>query len=632
MSTQDIAWRRQAGSLLHNADDRWSSASPASRTRIQVAVLLAATVIAFHYSLSTLMQNLGLDTPLAYVGLVPAIALALAAALRHPRPNEPPIHDRQLDFIVGLPLVIGSVVAAAVVPEHIGDLYWVWRLDLLILPFFVAGAIALLFGTRTLWRQKLTIAYLLLSWPFPYTEVLINVLNGFTSTTIGATKLALHVIKVARPVPGGDGSLFVVTHHATNFELSVVSACSGVNGVVGFMLVGLAFAAIVQGPRLRKTLWLIGGMSLLWATNVIRLLIVFWAGKQYGENFAINVLHPIIGLIIFSVGVLVMAMVAPKVGLSIGGSPSPRPAPTGGPTISRITPALAILAVAAVVLGVLNADLRQYDLVAGAAGDAKLASFTQFPAAPSGWTANFETLYTWAKPYFGANSTWYRFIYDQTTAAATLGSNVPVTADVINTTNLSSFSAFGVPACYQFHGYTLRDQSDVTFAGGIRGQALSYTTSHHGDWSLVYWIMPVKSSGATHYERIILYLQDSQNTIVRFPKVAGLASQVRGSLNTTNPSDAALLSQREFLVDFARNVIVAQQKVQPGSQLPGLQLDVANMSSDQSSYLSSQSRTASQDGTIATGPARTLQQDRDRAKSLGYKLNVRPSSARPPAK
>ena len=56
--------------------DLWSGASPRTRTSIQLATLVVVVGTAYNYSLTTLLQSAGQDTPLAYVSLVPAIALA----------------------------------------------------------------------------------------------------------------------------------------------------------------------------------------------------------------------------------------------------------------------------------------------------------------------------------------------------------------------------------------------------------------------------------------------------------------------------------------------------------------------------------------------------------------------------
>ncbi|HET9692732.1 MAG TPA: exosortase/archaeosortase family protein [Acidimicrobiales bacterium] len=552
----------------------WETTSAANRARVQLATFLVLVVVAFHYSLRTLIGNLDLSTPLAYVGLVPVIALGLGAARSRPRPGELAVHDRQLDYIVGLPLIAAAVTIDLVLPRHLAAMFWVWRMDLFSLPFFAAGSVALIFGTRAMLRQKFTLAYLLLAWPLPYTLVLLQVLNGFTSVTLDTLHHLLRVLPVATALPSSDGSLFQVVHAGTPFPLSVVSACSGVDSVVGFLLVGSAFAALVAGPRLRKTLWLASGMALLWALNIGRIVFIFWAGRTWGEHVAISILHPFIGLVTFSLGVVAMMLVMPLLGLSIdlGERPAAPAADAAGLPVRHLLPATALLLVVSVVLGTADTALRSYDLVADSTGEAKLASYSADPAAPAGWQANYETAYTWATPYFGEDSTWLRYLYTRSGQAGDLNASLPVTADVIDTTNLSSFSAYGVQACYNFHGYTMRDVATVHLTGRIQGQALSYATGTDGTWTIVYWIMPVKpaatakAGGGTHYERVILYLQDTPATKVSYTGTdPALISNLSGSLGGGTPEDRRLLADRAFLVRFADEVITNQAKVQAGA-------------------------------------------------------------------
>ncbi len=53
-------------------------------------------------------------------------------------------------------------------PMSLSAMFWVWRIDLLTLPVFVAGAVAIIFGVRVLWRQKLAVCYLSSVGHIPY--------------------------------------------------------------------------------------------------------------------------------------------------------------------------------------------------------------------------------------------------------------------------------------------------------------------------------------------------------------------------------------------------------------------------------------------------------------------------------
>ena len=526
----------------------WSDAQPRTRTAVQMGALLAVTIIAYSYSLITLLQLADLNSPLAYVSLVPIVALILAGVNSRPSQPEPAIHDRQTDYIVGLPLMVGALCANMFLPSKLSAMFWVWRIDLLTLPFFVAGAVAVIFGVRVLWRQKVAVAFLLLAWPYPYTSVLLGVLNAFTTATLFAITKILHVIHVATPIGSSDNAVFTIVHNGRSFQLSVISACSGVNSVVGFLLIGAAFAAIIRGPWTRKLLWLAGGMLLLWVFNLARLTLVFWAGKEYGEHFAIGVLHPYIGLVLFVLGIAIMIVCIRPMGLRIGNQESPGRAAFGAAAASeapgqgkkqrmavpRVYLAVVLVLVLGVIVGFSDVGLQTYNLVADVSGAPKVVSFIDNPVTPVGWTSRYESTFNWAAPLFGEDSIWNRYeLYPA--FGGDLQAKTDVVADVIDTPDLQTFAAFGIEQCYQFHGYSLANVTNVGLPGGITGQAMAYTSQQYGSWSIVYWILPVKNAGRTFYERVVLYVQNQHGIVAEATRgqQAAITNQagVRGSNN-----------------------------------------------------------------------------------------------------
>jgi len=548
----------------------WVVALPKTRTSVQMAALLGVVVIAYSYSLTTLFQLADLNTPLAYVSLVPLISLLLAAFNRHPKRPEPSIHDRQTDYIVGVPLMVAALLVNRLLPSKLSAMFWVWRIDLLTLPFFVAGAVAVIFGVRVLWRQKVAVGFLLLAWPYPYTTVLLSVLNAFTSATLFGMARIVKFTHIATLDGSLSGGVFSVVHDGHPFSLSVVSACSGVSSVVGFLLVGTAFAATVRGPLFRKILWLAGGMVLLWAINLGRITLIFWAGRQAGEHFAIDILHPFIGLVTFSIGVALMILCIKPMGLRLDvglDRPSPELAGNAAPAsqksrhavaVPKVYLALSIVLALATLVGFSNIELQSYNLVANVAGESKLVSYVDDPVTPAGWSSRYETTFSWAEPLFGDGSIWNRYELVPSTGGD-LHANTEVVADVIDTPELETFSAYGVEQCYQFHGYALANVAQVALGGGITGQTLAYTSQQYGSWSIVYWIVPVQHGTSTVYERVVLYVQNQHGIIA--PATESEQSGIKtiaGPLGANNAQEEVLLRNRDFLVAYARELIRVQ--------------------------------------------------------------------------
>src|ERR1700683_740771 len=108
MQTANLIFRRPLRGWREQSRAWWVGLDATSRTAVQLSLVLGGTLVAYPYSLLTLVEQLDVQSPLAYVGLVPLFALALAGAYVTPKPNEPDIYDRQLDYIVGAQLFLGA--------------------------------------------------------------------------------------------------------------------------------------------------------------------------------------------------------------------------------------------------------------------------------------------------------------------------------------------------------------------------------------------------------------------------------------------------------------------------------------------------------------------------------------------
>lgn len=568
--------------------DPWRARRPADTLGLRLLLGAGAVLAAYHYSLLTLVRDVGLDTPLAYLGLVPLVALGIAVVLSSRPRTGPEIHDRQLDLILGLPLVLGTVVVLHVVPQQLSAQFWTARLDLLTLPVFVTGVCILLVGLRTTWHYHLPIAFLFLAWPLPYTILIDRTLQLTTDTTIVAVRTLLHVVPAAVPA-GGDGSLFRVLHDGTggSFTVSIASACAGVNSLVGFALVGSAFLAVVGIKRgrhappagrgvARKALWLALGLLLVWCLNVARLMIVLCVGKVWGKAVAIDGLHPVIGLLTFTGAVLLALLVLPLFKLQTGtpyvarasarpsawqrvrGIARTRPVAAKGLRLASIS----VLTAAALLLGI-NSSFAHYELLAGDLSSVRRAGFAQQPAFVPGFAAIRLDRYDWVRQFFGADATWDRFQYSavgpRTADQPADGPIRPVIVDAIDGTSLHSFNAYGIEACYKFHGYQTTAQERVDLGHGVFGGSIAFQDPRRAAvWDVVFWVWPVQTRHGRRYERVVLLQQNGQNGVLAAPN-----SNPFQGVGVAEPIGPAVTAQQHAvdeasLAHFARQIIEHQ--------------------------------------------------------------------------
>src|SRR5947207_11421650 len=282
---------------------------------LRLAAAIAAVGLAYHFSFGTLAASWRYDTPLADLVLVPPIAAALLyAALRRHRFVAFPRLGR-FDYVLAgvlLTLALGLVAAG---PTLWSKYFWAMRLDLLTLPLFAAAVVVLLFGSRALIPLGFPVLFLLLAWPLPYDAVLEHALSSFTQSTAWAVERMAALTQAAAPVGGSGGSRYVVSHAGGQIVVSVASACSGVNGLVGFGVVGLAALWLVRGRIVRRLVWLLFGACLVWALNVVRIVVVLLTARALGEHAAFDLLHPIAGILTLNVAFVVLVRLLPRFGL-----------------------------------------------------------------------------------------------------------------------------------------------------------------------------------------------------------------------------------------------------------------------------------------------------------------------------
>ncbi|HEX5015237.1 MAG TPA: archaeosortase/exosortase family protein [Candidatus Limnocylindrales bacterium] len=471
----------------------------------RAALFALAVVAAYWLSLGTLWSDLGGQTPLAFVGLAPFLAFGLLLAGLRRRETLP--FPGRVDLILGLILIglAGAIVLAG--PTLASIYFWTARLDVASLPLFAAGALILLFGWRVLFVARGAILLLLMAWPLPYLVLLENTSEAMTTVTAAALSVVTAIVPIAAPIAGGN-AMFTVNHAADPFTVQVASACAGLNSTVAFGLVGGAFVLALRGAWPRKLAWFLTGLALVFLLNVVRVVLLVAVGAMFGQAAALELFHPVAGIVALIVGLIAMLVLLPRFGLTTPdlrpGPPSASPLPTRPaltPTRREMLARVGALSLAALMFGAVNATFAAYGGSAPTIDPVRPLTGTLDEIA--GRPVQSQDEIAIGKPYYGADSTWMRY-------RVTPGPDAPpelgymLTVDSVTASDRGGFVDFGVEKCYRFHGHSIDAAETLALGHGVVGNAIAVTRTNGMTWVVLWWEWPVEQAGVTRHERITL--------------------------------------------------------------------------------------------------------------------------------
>ena len=285
-----------------------------ARIPMRALIVLGLVALAYPWSLLTLTRGVTLQTPLAYLALVPVIALVLARFSLTRQPAPMPIHDRQLDYIIGLALILMAGAILLLLPDSLRSRFWLYRIDLLSLPFFVAGVVTLLYGVRRLWALRIPILFLFLAWPVPYLPLVGDGLRTFTDLSIAAATAIASVNPAATPGAGEGTSHRPVRRSTVRGPHRRGLRRRQQHGRLPDHRPG----ADLRGPRPALAKGRLVGprrLVLVWLFNVLRIEAILTVGALFGRQAAYDVLHPVAGLLLFNLAIFIMLRPRPVFGL-----------------------------------------------------------------------------------------------------------------------------------------------------------------------------------------------------------------------------------------------------------------------------------------------------------------------------
>ncbi|MFL5928526.1 MAG: exosortase/archaeosortase family protein [Gaiellaceae bacterium] len=532
---------------------------------VRIVVVSAAFAIGYRYSLGTLVSEWNHDTPLADLALVPAVALALAAAAARRHRYVGHLRLGRCDYVLAIPLLLSAIVLVTVGPIEWSKYFWAARIDLLTLPLVALASVVLLFGARVVFPFALPVVFLLLAWPLPYAVMLEHELARFTAATTATVSAIASSLAIATPDARAGAGVFVVRHGGHAFSVGIGDACSGVNSLVGFLIVAAAGLYFVRGRFTPKLAWFFCGALLVYVFNVARILGILVVGRAFGERAAFEVVHPVAGLVALTVAVALAMRLLPWFRLqlrapgeqSVADTPVARPAPLDEQaTIRRAAPRIALVAGATIALALAGGNLAVAARGLDNFGRPAIKTFAADPTVGPRWRVGRVEDIGWATPYFGSHSSWVRYRLRPRSAGADA---FTIWLDAITSRDLGALNAYTLAHCYAFHGFRVQLARRVDLGDGVIGQEFAYRTART-TWHAVAWQWPVLgASGRVEHERMALIASSSRRpTSDSVAGSAALAAPVLALQNSTAPSRDDNQRLTQALVAVASAAVAAR--------------------------------------------------------------------------
>ncbi len=290
--------------------------------QLRVVTLIASIIIAYPFSLADLVRSMRFDTPLAYLGLVPLLALAIGW-WRFRSTTTTSSAPTGWDVAAGGALLCLAVLVSSGLPIALNSYAWSKRLDLLSLPVFAMGMVILLYGSRALDWAWSPLFYLCLVWTVPYDLLIGHVLVPLTDLTARVVGVVSERLPLGATVDSVDPTLFAIATASGSQQVSIGSACAGFNSLVAWFLVGMAVCTMVtdvrrgSGAVLRRVGWLALGLILTLVANVVRILGLFAVIHIASIGGAFDTDHALLGMLLFATVALTMLVMLPVAGLAL---------------------------------------------------------------------------------------------------------------------------------------------------------------------------------------------------------------------------------------------------------------------------------------------------------------------------
>ena len=284
---------------------------------LKVVTLTAATLAIYHQDLTIIMSDalqseittFMLAIPFIFAYLIYRKRKMLRAVISFETQNQP----KETKYV---PTIVGLLLCTAAIAFYWYGSYTFTPLEyhMVTLPILMSGLTLVLFNPQTLRQLAFPIVFLIFLMPPPA-----EILYALGSTLSVISSEASYTIIKALGIPSvlsseyGNPTIAITRPDGTLMRFAVDVACSGIYGLIDFLIFAVFIAYITRDKTWKKATIFLVGLPLIYALNIVRITLILLIGYQFGEEAALQIFHLLGGWILMFLGTLLLITIAEKI-------------------------------------------------------------------------------------------------------------------------------------------------------------------------------------------------------------------------------------------------------------------------------------------------------------------------------
>jgi len=271
-------------------------------TLIKTAIIIFAVALVYNQDISLLINEATADPQTSYILLIPILTAYLIYRKRKILTAVTTIPPQTQNEVTGI------AISALALTIYLAGSYTFYSLEyhILSIPIFLFGCILFLFNLETLKALAFPTTFLFLLTPLPF-ETLYTIGGTMANYSAEITFTILKAFGLPAILTTNENIPEIILQKAdTTLHFSIDVACSGIYSLLTFITFSSFTAYILRGSIKKRIITFFAGFPLIYALNIIRILIIILLGFNLGIQLSTELFHTFGGWLLVFLGTLII--------------------------------------------------------------------------------------------------------------------------------------------------------------------------------------------------------------------------------------------------------------------------------------------------------------------------------------